>query len=1776
MKRQFISIISFILVLTASISLSACSNLFENVFNEDMTFKNGDDSLLQTRLNFDEEENLSTALVVIKNSERKVNQISYKKGQNLYFVGTVPEAYSDYKADYKNGSKRRLLGKDGPVELRCFVNDINARVEWTLTQTWSYIPQEDVRTTSDMDGNTVSYRGIKEQKAEKLASPLSVNFVNETKDHASYIFADLPYGVTVASCKVIADDEQYSSEYKIILTKEYITTIADSPDADSNNVTEHGFVVIKASDPGRNAINYSSTVYEYEVGDSSGNNPELDLTGRDDSVVFKCFNIDEKAELSWSARQTKEYLPVWDANASGITSQTLKTLDKPIDFDVIGSEEKYTGTKPYLQFVSDSNKILKSDLPYGVTEVYASITAWNTDSQGNLVSNVTRYKVTLTKRYIITSAANVSGENEPGLSTYINGKNMISFSPSVLNYSVDNLNGADEYTRISFTPAEPLFTETNWTAVKTHSYIPETHEASNGKGTTYTYQTEGTFEKLESPLNLIEEKKNSSFTTGSENGVFYCQGPLPYGKTLVSVSVKSLADKNSSTTYTILLTKKQVSTKIDIVASNGEAMSTITNRGLVALGAQNESLNRISFNPEKHEYNISSVQAADNDMKFRSYLADSDANMEWTTKQIVEFEEQISEYTETVRDPVLGIEENKTYRYISGQTETSCNKDLTYTRTDKTDANEIKLFIPYGITEVTAKITSENEPETIYKITLRRDICAEPVSEEDFKESLEEGRASGNYSQLEKLKLTLTDDNNDSKITAKLTPAFNPTITNYNLVVDENADSLSFDAIAADANAEISEPLAITKYGRVPPMEGMNVCLVGGRSRITFTVTDETQISRTYTFYVEKPEDGDTRLKEINYTPSASYENGIEGFTFDSSFKGASTISSTNVPKYKMTLSADSRKDVTKVDFLAQAVNKRTLVSYGISSSNTILPTSWQSDKISVAIGNENTETIKKYLWIKTVSNEYFHTNDSGYENVKQADTSYHTIELSKAGDSNSELTALNVQALYEDGSEKEVISQTSNASKEIAFQTKDQVIGIDKITTFADQLVFYYRPLDKDANLAVSVKNNNQEVSSELVKKEGPINESCEVLNDSSLGYYKLTIGSIEKGLNTTTDLPMGTTSVTIGKRTYKFTKPDLKNVNYSLGLDKGERKWDNYIYLKKSEASLIMNLTSQQQNQELSISSCQHIADTSGAATTETDVPAKIIHGKPLIKWTVDVTDIPFGTTKLVITVNNSSTIKDYTYYIVREDENETRLKELSFDGFIPANFSSYWKDHSNEDSFSFTHKDILNVDAGDKILKVVPVNPEAYITIERKHSASTSITAESADWEDIPAESVTADVNTSNGARTLTASFTEDQADSNAGTIMYTIKVAASETAEITHIYNFLIRVKADTNANLKEFTIIQHGQDMDRTILANSFTPDIFEYTDLSASLNYKGPILIKAVTESAKAKITKATIECDGQTVESESYITDDGSISIPYDNYIENRGKAYLVTYTVQAQDASITSVNYSAEISIPNYQQVTETTSNIVSTEYDFFVPLGTNAGLAYRFGSVISAESLPARGYFGGIDIAGSPDGSTWYESSFGGSGFQFVLNIDGSDYWLQLNENGSFKQAYTYDGQTVPSETELPEGINFSLEPQFVSEGDNLYLELEFNIENTNGYQVKLGAAIDTLIGKLEDSKNPKNDRVKVQETNNGFTMAGKNYSFTVVLKNAYNVDDVSSLWYGAYDNGDFLTRVFDQTQRSGLRENEDSAASFYWDLGNAASSSKKIRITMLKLL
>lgn len=1327
---------------------------------------------------------------------------------------------------------------------------------------------------------------------------------------------------------------------------------------------------------------------------------------------------------------------------------------------------------------------------------------------------------------------------------------------------------------------------------------------------------------------------------------------LPYGVTEVTCTITA-DDGEHSSTYTIIVTKSYQSNY-----STNTDDNTITDSGLVAISAAEPEINQITYSPNIYEYTITDITSADNDMTFRFIPATSNTQVEWNIRQTQTFTPTTTQTEETVFDSELDANTTIITTTVTGQTASACNNVIDFTFDETFTGNQaIYATIPYGVTEVKATVTPSGELPVDYTITLTRNITGDSSSS---------STVIGNYSKLSELTVDVTAGSNSS--TGTLTPAFDPNTTTYTLTVDEEADSITIGATPADEGAVISNPVSITKYGRVPNISGNTVPLVGGTSKITFTVTDETEVSRTYTIYVVKPTDGDTKLSSLTYTPEESFANGVKGFTFDDAFAGkseAEITAATGAAKYGITLSADSRVDVTSMTFTAVPNNRRTTVAYGVSSSISTLPETWTENysyatqtgsspaSHTVEIGDEDTETVKRILWVKTISDEFFHVSNGVYETEKRADIRYHTVELSKAGDANQNLTALVVVATYEDGSTKTVLTQTT--SEEVAYATEGVRVSKD-ITTYADKLDFYFRPLDKDAAVTYSAKNTAYAGSSENTSFTGysadatsegiEQTSSCSELNDGANQYYHFSIGEIFKGTgvnsdnSNTSDLPNGTTEVTICGVTYNFVKPDRTDTSYSVsgwsgtgtgGIDSGSRT--SYIYIKNEVQSIVLSLNVTQQNATVSIASIEQTADAnSNTVASPSTASYAVLHEDTADnavsnKWKVSIgnatysadgytrtapenipeenTIIPIGTTRVVLNVNNNGTTKAYTYFIVRADDSEARLKTLTLTNpvepaagtTVSANIAPQDFDWtSTENGAYLLSATAYNLDKGRITLNAKAVSENATITVTRRHNAwPVSVgNVESTEWSD----EVTITNSSTRGNSEFTGNY--DITENDAGTLLFTVTVTAGNNTN-THVYKILAKVEADPTVKLNALEIVQNGSrngstgDYTNSILANSFAPTTYNYNNLSASLSYTGDIVVTP-TKYPRAIITGYDVKVDDDSILGTSGVTatSAGVITVPYDYYIDNLGKSLVFSYTVQAQDRTVTPVTYTATVAIPELTTVTEVTRQTISTEYTYEVPTTTNSSrLAYRFGSVIADESSflgpkPEEnkpGYFGGIDITGTNDSSTWYESSFGQSGFQLVMNVadsssaSGTDYWVALDENGRAAKFFTVDftGRTVtelsPDEvTEL--GIGLTVEPEFKYEGETPYLALRFNVTNSNEKFIKLGASIDTLVGTIAQSTAAANDRVRVEETDNGFIMKGSDYTFTVCLKNAFGVDDVDRIWYGAYDTTNFsYLRVFENnSSNSSLPDGTDSAASFSWDLGSESSYTKTIRISM----
>ncbi|MCR5725035.1 MAG: cadherin-like beta sandwich domain-containing protein [Treponema sp.] len=1826
---------------------TGCSALFENIYNADGSEKTGNSSLTSADSSSSlRSKNITSGLVVIKASEPEYNQITYDKDQTAYYVGMVPKDYEDSEFDeigYTNGTDVPLLAKDDPVEFRCYAQDSNATVTWTAVQTWNYVPEVKMHTTTDKDGNEVTYSSVISQTALPLSENVSVRTAAASGcTDGSRIYADIPYGVTVLTCTITADDEQYTSTYRVVVTKVFISTIADSSTEEGNTVTDHGLVVIKATQPGYNAINYSSTQFEYEIGDSSGLDTTGDLTGRDDPVTFKCFLLDEEATLTWSARQTKRYVPVTN-DTGGVISQELETLSESVSFDILGANDSATSNTPFLRYDDSSTEtasIVTSNLPYGTTEVYATITAQNKNIDGDLVTDTTQYKITLTKRYVITAAAGTdSTSNESGLAVYANGKtgNLIDYDAQKTSYAVTELHGGNDPVTIRFVQEEPEFTTLTWTAVQTQTYTAHLTTYTSASGTvTYTYQTGGTYTDLDEQVDLLD---SGTLALSEDGTASICTGNLPYGTTVVTVTSASDADSGAASTYTITLKKKQVVTNVNIVSSDEENsnISLITDRGLVVLSAQNPDVNQISFSADSNDYTVTGITGADNDMGFRCFLADTDASITWSIVQTKAFSAIVEETETTETDSLLGTTTTVTTKTVTGQTEEDCAEVIEYTVDDTYSDNQaITATIPYGVTVVTATVSADGEADTVYTITLTRDIAATSSSSSSTEAA---------YSQLSELTV---DINGDDTTSAVLTPSFSPAVTTYTLTADEDADSITINATPASEDAEVSTPVSITKYGTVPNVSGSTVPLVGGTSRITFTVTDESGVSRTYTIYVIKTNDGDTSLASLETTPSDSFANGVSGFTTDTSYTGESAA---GTAKYAMTLSADSRVDVTQVEFTAVPNNKRTTVAYGVSDSVDTLPgdDAWTSEysyatqtgstpgTYTVQTGDVTAKTLEKVLWVRTTSDSYYHTSTtttSGYEETKRADVTYHAVDITKAGDENQNLTALVVVATYEDGTTETVLDQRTSST--VAYTT---TAASTKVTTYADKLDFYFRPLDKDAAITYMAVNSAYDGSDENKTFTGyansatsvePVTDECSYLDDGAAPYYHFTLGEVVKGTGVdaqTADLPNGTTKVTICGISYTFVKPNLTDTSYTVsgwtgngtGIDTTTRT--SYIYVENRVESVVLSLQVAQQNAKVRIESVEQTADANSTSVTNAsnasyavlheDATDEIISNK----WKVSIgnatysadgytrtqpetveessTILPVGTTKVLLYVDNNGTSKDYTYYIVRADDSEARLKSLKltapkttllqdasgFDWTSTADSNTYIADSAGT---------AYTLDKGTITLKATAVSEKATISVTKRHSATSKITtATDTSWDD-----ETAIGSNSTGAFSGTYTITDD----DAGSLLFTITVTSASGTE--HVYYLIAYVEADTTATLTALKIVQNGttDEFTNTLLADSFDSETLSYT-VGASLSFTGNIVVTP-TVYEKATISDATLtllsdsiddtdsdtlllSLDGSTdTGTGAKFTEEAVLTIPASYYQKKLGRTVRVSYSVQAQDTTVSPVTYTADIALPTLTTITETSTFTTSTEYEYVIPSPKqDTMVAYRFGSVIADESTflgETKSYFGGIDIIGTSSGTgsspAWYASSFAQSGFQLAVNVDGTDYWVTLDETGKSTAFYTVDFSTRTVGEATDPGITLEVKPAFQYEGDTPYLALTFNLTNPSGKAVKLGASIDTLVGTIEESTNGQNDRVTVVETDNGFTMNGSDYTFTVCLKNAYGVDNVDRIWYGAYDSASFTHMNVFTNENGSLASGEDSAASFSWDLGSETSYTKTIRINM----
>ena len=1460
----------------------------------------------------------------------------------------------------------------------------------------------------------------------------------------------------------------------------------------------------------------------------------------------------------------------------------------------------------------------------GDTSLSVSTTATETERRAILDSGLVVLK---SSDASANQIAFTSGQN-----TYYVGENT-ALTSDYTNGTTSCITSSDETVIVKCLPNDAHAKVTSWDAEQTYKATWN----SNSSSDTYTALS-------------AEQPVSYTVTSGSDNKIItLSKSDLPYGTTAVT-AVVTADDSYYKETYKVYLTKKHTSVALTTASSN-----TDITHGLVVIKATAPLINQITMKDGKTDYIVGAesdtaadspygtavyLTGTDNTMTFKCYTTDSGATVAWTANQTkyssVTTESKTSPYTNYITGEQINITRNT----ITGESMVDVDASHpaeTVTLTSSDSTNQIVTGnLPYGVTVVTATVSSNDASKT-YTITLTRKRYFSSDGES----------SSDTTSVLTGLTIATqnTTDTNGNTVTASSTTSsgipFVPTQIVYHVNVDEDTDQITLTP-SASSNVTISAPTAVTKYGS-EPVNGYTVLLAGGVSKITFTVTEAGQESRTYMVYVVKDEDGVTTLSDLVWaslntsgtysaiSSSNAYAAGVTSLSIDTTAAGGENSSSAK--SYTVKASADNRVDVTQLAFTAIPTHKYTRLAYYVGdvcpsadSSNWLGLYTQSTEKektaavksasgisnfnnyqISMTLNNSGSKPTTT-LWIKAVSKSYVHVGAS----IKTSDVRYHKIVVQKAGSSDTGFTAFYATKTLENGTTTDIGNRLISTSA-IAYEP-DIPKTFDTDNTYADIVTCYFRLLDQTDSTngyhvyytAENKKSDNSDgsVSGENKSFTGYAASKTEISDSeiySSLSYYKLVLGEKVSGLDTITskNLPNGTTTVKIYvgtsadnailSKSFTITKPDFSEVGLpSYGVDAGDGIDTSYmttVYVQNSVKKVNVTLNTKQQNETLTIISCEHTHDVNGkeiASPTNVEKTGPVKNSSTLTKWTATIgagtdSDLPVGTTTVEFEVTNINPANnteykkdDYKLFIIRADDSEARLKTLTL-GDLVNGFDSL---SNGDQSFPVT------TGTGKLTLNAVAISKDATITVGVKHSDDVIETVESSNWNSIQ------EVDVAN-VKSDKYQFEKTDCKFEGGTYLYTIVVTSGNTSgdKIVHTYKILVKVDLDTDATLASFKSTQYGTGTDATYthtVLGEYVNTTYVYTK-AASLDYVGSIKITAVKNDSKATLSTPTVElCDAADSANGVAISGDvtvseGSVTVPYSYYKEHGGKYLRISYTVTAEYTKITKT-YKLNIELPALTQVTGTAAAANATDYTQATSNTYTYAMAYKFGSTIGDEASSLKGYFGGLDVMGgkasSGTVSTWYVSSFAQSGWQYVVKVGNTDYWVQLGTNGVSSKFYTLDANFNPTEVSNP-GITLTITPTIEYDGTGAdatpYLILKHVLNNTSGKTVKLGAVIDTLVGTVGQSTDAVNDSVSVTSTNNGFNMAANGYKFSVILQNASGVDNVTRFWHGTYSNSSF--GYLNAFSNSGDGGSGDSAASYSWDLGSETSYTRTIRISMM---
>ena len=1494
-----------------------------------------------------------------------------------------------------------------------------------------------------------------------------------------------------------------------------------------NTVTDLGIVVLKSSSKNYNQIFYAEAQHEYEIGydkneacsdpvkAARNHSSPVFLTAYDDPVTVKAFKNDSNAKITYSAVQTRttnvadgSWKSSYIAEGSEVFVDLAEAAQKKVEFS---------------QAVGEGEPIVFENLPYGTTRVTITIIAddaWYSDS----------YTVLLNKKHILTSLVTVEEGNaaKTDITTGLVvlkesdgfNKNQISYEPAKKDYETSILTSKDNVIYLKAVPSDKK-ASVSWSASYTARPVYRYEYYQTVTKTVVKVDANGRL--IEGPKTTKETKKVAS---DSEN--------------TSKVEEVTASDGSTTTTTTAAVTRKTIVGLDKMEEIEAEDISSI----LLPVENQNSDRVRLTSLP----YGVTNV---------------------------------------TVR--------------VSSYDKTNPLEDI-YTIT----LPRVQFYSSEESSENTSSSGSEQTP-----------ACEDDTSKlEDL-----------SVTNLE----TIDDDGNKTKIEtqAAVNFTFDKEETIYSVLVEEDTDVMIINPTLSE-NEIMSKPVSKTKYSELESND-YSVNLLGGLQVITFTVTEEGCEPRTYTIYAYK-QSGNTILESINYSSydslganwtsqaidTANYDAGVTAMSPASvSFtNGAEKAGQANT--YRLSVRADNACDVSKMKFSVKPYDSHTHIFYYVGSSCPAADSSdWGSGYLAGQSSNEKVfelsndgETAVTNLWLKTVSRPYYHASDfNGTSSVSvspHSDVTYHKIEISKPGNKNAAFKELIIKTVSEKNAETTLYSNLDSNDAAGVIHTAGSITK--DIGTDIDVAKIYFRLVDKSDEINLKkiqyTVENTRKSSTEKDKsntsfKMSPAKDTeftdgyYETINGKE--YYVITLGerdfeNAETALTgrTSNDLPMGETKITIytnGKTsaTVILNKPDLdchtltaKSLigGGSYGVNATDF-YDTVYYLNKDTPSVVLSMTTKQKNEKITVESYTKTADQNGnPATEETEqITADIKQSseKPYTTWTSEIKNIPVGTSVVVykVTSADGSASSDCKVTFVRAEDTETRLQKYSVTGPGNNKITGFnWADSgktAGENSY-FNNFDLKD-GSGKYSIEVLPMNDNESVAVSVFGTGSEVSKLTDSHYD------ISSDV-WSEITKTSASTFTFD-----VSTKYRCILVRALVTnGSYSHYYDTLITVDLETSADIKLTGKQYHNSSKSKS--------DSLNFPSAATNVNSSGDIQLD-VQKSAKAKWLDGypLIKAADEDITNKVRINlSSKQIVIPYSVYKDYAGNSITVTYGAMAELESVTETpSYNVDIS--GLKTVTSYISESVANNYTYVLPSSSDKNqLAFRFGSQINDEntnwiySAAGSGInTGGLDIVGSLNGgSSWGATSYNFSGLHYLVQKGNDIYLAKLAADNSDNKKAKADifyllnvsKETLEEKSASTLGISLSVNAEVCYDSDTPYLVVKADVSGAD----KLGVIMDTLVAPEKQATDSKADSVTIKETNNGFKMEGSDYKFSVFLKNALGVDDVTRFWYGPYTGVsglNYLSTVFSNSG-SNLPANTDSAISFSWDL--SGSCEKSFRVTI----